>query len=505
MSKNILVLYPNQLYPVDLLPKDVDRIVLVEEPLMFGKDLQYPMYIHKQKIAFHRSTMRRYMDEVLWPAGYEVEYVEYHRMQQTGDVVNALSHAENVVFFDLNDDILTRRLEASLQALQPKPAVHKLESPNFYLSREEVTDFFAGKKQISFTSFYRWQRERFNVLINPDTYKPIGGKLSLDTAAHKRLPKNHAAPSFQVYGNNKYVDEAKEYVQKHFSQHPGSVEDFPWPTSHQESQAWLQDFVTNRLKDFGRYEDAIDGNAPWLYHSAITPMLNTGLLDPRDVVAQAVAAYEQVKDGKDKIPLQSIEKFVRQVLGWREYVRGMYVVRQVQLRTTNVFGHSRKLTNDWYSGKTGLPPVDDVIKKTLARGYAHHTERLMVVGNIMLLCDFDPNEVYRWFMEMYIDSYDWVIVPNVYGMSQFADNGSLVAKPQVSDSSYILKSSYYEKDDWCDVWDGLYWRFINKNRDRFKSNPRMSVAIRQYDRLSEERKRILSYRAEDFLSTKTGI
>lgn len=184
-------------------------------------------------------------------------------------------------------------------------------------------------------------------------------------------------------------------------------------------------------------------------------------------------------------------------------MRGLYLNRHVALRTTNSFNHQNRLTNDWYFGTTGLPPVDDVIKKTLTRGYAHHIERLMIMGNIMFLCEFNPDDVYRWFMEMYIDAYDWVMVPNVYGMSQYADGGSMTTKPYISSSNYILSMSWYERGDWCDVWDGLYWRFIEKNREEFNRNPRMRMMVQQLDKLKDERKRVISYRAQDFLNEKT--
>ncbi len=500
MSKNVLLLYPYQLFALEHFPKDIEQVVLVEEPLLFGRDEQYPMYIHKQKLVFMRATMRRYIEEILWPAGYEVEYVEFHKLQHTSDIINKLSHAEKVVYFEFNDDLITRRVESAINGLKEMPQIERLRNPNFYLSRGEVESFFQNKDKAHFTSFYQWQRERFNILINPDTYKPVGGKLSYDSENRKRLPKNHVVPSFQVYGSNQYVKEAMQYVSKHFPDNPGSIEDFPWPTNHQEASDWLDEFLKSRLDEFGSYEDAIDGQAPWVYHSGLSPLLNAGLLQPQEIVDRALARHD-----KKAVPIASLEGFIRQVLGWREYIRGMYLKQHVQMRTSNTFGHNRRLTNDWYLGTTGIKPVDDVIKKTLDRGYAHHIERLMIIGNIMFLCDFHPDDVYRWFMEMYIDAYDWVMVPNVYGMSQYSDGGSMTTKPYVSSSNYILKMSHYEREDWCDIWDGLYWRFIEKNQERFKKNPRMSMMVAQLGKLDENRKRIISYRAEDFLKSKTSL
>lgn len=498
MNKNALLIYPHQLYPAEILPKDVDRVFIIEDPLMFGRDPQYPLYLHKQKLVLHRASMRRYVEEVLWPAGYQVEYIEFHHMNETGDIVNKLTYAERVEYFDPTDDVLGRRLTEVLSKLETQPVINQIESPNFYLTREEAKKFFVNKSKANFTNFYQWQRERFNILINPETYKPLGGKLSFDDENRKRLPKDHTLPTFQVYGGNKFVEEAKQYVSKHFPDNPGSVDDIPWPTNHEEASAWLDEFIENRLDNFGPYEDAIDGEAPWIYHSALSPVMNIGLLSPVEVVERAVKRHAE-----REVPLASLEGFVRQVLGWREYMRSIYVDKHVKLRASNVFDHQRHLTGDWYAGTTGIKPVDEVIKKTLARGYAHNVERLMVVGNVMFLCEIHPDDVYRWFMEMYVDAYDWVAVPNVYGMSQFADGGSMTIRPNVSSSNYILSMSHYEKEEWCDVWDGLYWGFVEKNREQFAKNSHMKMMVQQLDKIPENRKRIISYRAEDFLKEKT--
>lgn len=497
-SNSVLLLYPHQLYAAEYLPKDVDQVFLVEDPLIFGTDKQYQLFIHKQKLVLHRATMRRYVEDVLWPAGYQVEYIEFHHLNETGDIVNRLTHADRVDFFDPTDDILERRLKESLKKLGNQPVINEIETPNFYLSREEAKAFFQNKAKSSFTDFYRWQRERFNVLINPKTYKPEGGKLSFENESRKRLPKNHKLPSFQVYGSNKYVDEAKKYVNKHFNDNLGSIDNFPWPTNHQEAVAWLDAFLEHRLDDFGVYEDALDGDAPWLYHSALSPILNIGLLSPMEIVDLALERH-----AKKEVPIASLESFVRQILGWREYTRAIYVDRHVALRTKNVFGHERRLTNDWYYATTGVKPVDDVIKKSLDRGYAHQAERSMVLGNFMFLCEIYPGDVYRWFMEMYIDAYDWVVVPNVYGLSQYSDGSNLAGTSYASSSNYVLNMSHYERGEWADVWDGLYWGFVDKHQESLKKNANMRIAVLQLKRIKEEKRRIISYRASDFLKDKT--
>jgi len=497
MSKHALLIYPNQLFPVEELPKNVDEVVLVEEPLMFGADEQYKMYIHKQKLVFHRATMRRYMEEELWPAGFQVDYIEYHHLTETGDIVEKLKDFDTVSIFALDDDVLSRRLMTAIESHPEAPNVSLLDSPNFYLTAQESNEFFANKKKSQFSDFYQWQRERFNILIDPKTYKPVEGKWNFEAEESKRLPKNHVLPSFQVYGSNDFVNEAVGYVNKHFPDNLGTVTDFPWPTNRTEANAWFDEFLDHRLEKYSDYKEAIDGDAPWVYHSGISPLLNVGLLEPQAVVSRAIAHAK-----KKKISIENLESFVRQIVGWREYVRGLYHKHHVNLRAANSYNHTRRMTADWYKGTTGIPPVDDVINKTLTRSYAHQVERLMVVGNIMFLCEFHPDEINRWFMEMFIDSYEWSVIPNVYGLSQdtLGDNAS---RPAISSSNYILSKSHYNKGDWCDVWDGLYWRCVEKNSERFSKNQQMKVAVNQLKRLNKDRGRVIGYRAEDFLEAMT--
>ena len=497
MSKSAHLVYPHQLFKKEFFPEGITTVFVIEDPLYFGTDTKYPVFFHKQKLMLHRASMRRYIEEVLWPAGYDVEYVEFKDLVDSGDIVQKLQGFASATVFDVVDDVLQRRLQAAAATVPGVPELQILDSPNFYLKRAEITQYFGTSKKVEFAKFYQWQRERWNILIG-DNYKPVGGKWSYDDENRKRLPKDHVLPTFEVFGSNKYVEEARHYVSKNFPDNPGNDADFCWATSHEEAEHWLHEFISQRLEQFGPYEDAIDGQAPWAYHSALTPALNIGLLQP-DMVVDAVLDA----NAKTPISLPSLEGFVRQVLGWREYVRGTYQMSGVSMRTSNIFGHKRQLTPDWYEGTTGIPPVDDVIKKVQARSYIHHIERLMVIGNIMFLAQIDPREVYQWFMEMTIDAYDWVMVPNVYGMSQYADGGSMTTKPYISGSNYILKMSYYQKGEWSDVWDGLYWGFIEEHRVTLARNPRMAMVVKLLDRMDEDRKRIIGYRAADFLNTKT--
>ena len=252
--------------------------------------------------------------------------------------------------------------------------------------------------------------------------------------------------------------------------------------------------MEHRLLHFGTYEDALVAKEPLLHHSLLSVYLNNGLLLPKDVL-DAVLHESETRD----LPLNDVEGFVRQLLGWREFIRGLYLSVGRKQRTRNYWGYTRKIPQSFYDGTTGIVPVDVVIKKVLKNGYCHHIERLMVLSNFMLLCDFDPDEVYRWFMELFMDAYDWVMVPNVYGMGQFADGGMMSTKPYISGSNYLMKMGDFEKGAWTEVWDGLYWRFIDKHRDFFLKNPRMGVMVKSYDKMDTEKRERLSVVATNYL------
>ncbi|MCU0383045.1 MAG: cryptochrome/photolyase family protein, partial [Cyclobacteriaceae bacterium] len=246
----------------------------------------------------------------------------------------------------------------------------------------------------------------------------------------------------------------------------------------------------------GDYEDAISTSSDHVYHAIITPALNIGLISPKQIVKSILKTAE-----KNKIELNNTEGFIRQVLGWREFMRGVYQQIGVEQRTKNYFNFTRKIPYSFWEGTTGITPVDHTIKKVNRLGYCHHIERLMVLGNFMLLCEFNPDEVYRWFMEMFIDAYDWVMVPNVYGMSQYADGGLMTTKPYVSGSNYILKMSDFNKGEWCEIWDALYWRFLYVNREVFVKNPRMSMMVNLVNKMDKQKLNTYLKRANTFLST----
>jgi deoxyribodipyrimidine photolyase-related protein len=326
--------------------------------------------------------------------------------------------------------------------------------------------------------------------------KPDGGKWSFDTDNRKRLPRKILIPAIQRPCRCAHVTDAIAWVEERFPGNYGRADTFDYPITHQDACAWLDDFLENRFTLFGDYEDAMALEQDRLFHSVLTPMLNIGLLTPADVL-DAALPYAAANG----VPLNSLEGFLRQIIGWREFIRALYVREGRRQRTGNALGFTKTLPKTFWTGGTGLIPMDTVIRRVLNTAYCHHIERLMVAGNLMLLCEIRPDSVYSWFMGLFIDAYDWVMVPNVYGMSQYADGGLMTTKPYVSGSAYLRRMGDWPAGDWTEVWDGLYWRFVDVHRDVFSENHRVGLAPLSYDRMSPARKTSLRAAADGFLET----
>lgn len=470
-----VLVFPHQLFAEHPALKKGRRVWLTEDSLLFG-DARYPARFHRQKLVFHRASMKAYA-RVLRDAGHEVDYKDYQPDQSVAALVQKVHEGgcTTIHVVDPTDDMLERRLERAAKRCGVGLVYH--ETPSFLLSRSEG-DERVGTQNAPYRmgSFYRAQRTRFNILLQND--KPVGGAWSFDKENRKKWPRKRVAPTVPSAEPASEVAEAVHYVRKRFPDNPGQIEPFAYPVTHQGAEQWLAAFLQERLEGFGTYEDAIVAHEPVLHHSLLSPLLNAGLLTPRYVLDQLLD-YAKVYS----IPLNDLEGFVRQLIGWREFMWCMYRRIGVQQRTGNFWNHRRALPQAFYEGTTGVEPVDVVIHRVRQHAYSHHIERLMVVGNFMLLCEIDPDHVYRWFMEMYIDAYDWVMVPNVYGMSQFADGGLLCTKPYISGSNYIRKMGNFASGPWCAIWDALFWCFIHKNRAFFSSQPRLSMMARQLDRM----------------------
>jgi deoxyribodipyrimidine photolyase-related protein len=476
--KNILLLFPHQLFKSVEPVKQADAVYLVEEYLFFN---QYKF--HKQKLVLHRASMKYYA-HYLETQGIAVNYVEATSAQSDVRVLIkelAVNSNSCVHIYDVCDNWLEKRIRESCAAAGLQ--VNEHPTPLFINSKEDLHDYFGSRQKYFQTDFYIAQRKKLNVLVD-EKGKPAGGKWSFDAENRLKYPKDKMPPYVEFPQVNAFYREAIAYVEKHYATNYGEIStSFVYPSTHEQSEQWLQHFLEQRFAEFGEYEDAIVGNATILHHSVLTPMLNIGLLLPMQIVDAAMAFAAE-----NAVPLNSLEGFIRQIIGWREFIRGVYVYKGTQERTTNFWKFEKPIPPAFYDGTTGIAPIDTTIKKLNRTAYNHHIERLMVLGNFMLLNEFHPDSVYQWFMEMYIDAYDWVMVPNVYGMSQFADGGMMATKPYISGSSYILKMSNNTKGNWCETWDALFWHFMHKHRVFFSSNPRLGMLLKTYDKMSAEKK-----------------
>jgi deoxyribodipyrimidine photolyase-related protein len=478
------LVYPHQLFEPHPAIETSARVFLVEEPLLLTRER-----FHRQKLILHLASMAEYADR-LRRAGRSVTVIGHQELTSTGDVARLLlaSGVTRVRFVDPNDDWLERRLNAGLNAAGLP--FERLADPHFLTPDDEIAEAAATDAPLRFTDFYIRQRRRLGVLLE-GRGKPVGGKWSFDPENRKRLPKGIDVPVPWTPAERPSVSVARERVRREFPEAIGADEPFRWPVTPDDASRQFDDFLERRFARFGDFEDAISVRHETLFHSALTPALNVGLIAPSEILTRVLKRA-------DRVPLNALEGFVRQIIGWREFVRLVYRARGRRQRTRNDLGNDRPIPAAFYTGTTGLDPVDHVIRRVLASGYCHHIERLMVLGNVMLLCDLAPAEVCRWFMELFIDAYDWVMVPNVHGMSQYADGGMMTTKPYVSGSAYVLKMSDFRRGPWCEIHDALYWRFIDRHAERFRSNPRMAVIVRARDKLGDrftEHRR----RAETFL------
>ena len=485
---SINIIFPNQLFEESNLFLNKKKTYLIEEHLFFKQ-----FNFHKQKLVFHRSSMKNY-ENYLLSKGIDIAYIETKNQDSDIRIFLDKINVTEINIYHPEDNWLEKRIKKSCKKNNIKINIE--ENPLFLTAHDDLLPFFnPEKKKLFQTSFYKSQRKKMKILIDNDQ-NPVGGKWTYDDMNRHKFPKNKKTPTldYSKLQSENYRDSVN-YVQKNFTENFGIINDIQlYPTDFKTSRIWFNDFLITRFDEFGIYEDAVLIEESIINHSVLSPLINSGLLNPKYVVKNSLEFYK-----KNKIPINSTEGFIRQIIGWREFIRGVYVSKGSEERTKNYWNFNRKIPKSFYDGNTGIDPIDDTIKKVEKSAYGNHIERLMILGNFMVLCEFDPNEVYKWFMEVFIDSYDWVMVPNVYGMSQFADGGLMSTKPYISSSNYIIKMSDYKKGEWSDIWDGLFWSFMDKERDFFKKNPRMRMLISSFDKMDSLKKEKLLMDAHNFL------
>jgi len=461
MSSTFLIL-PIHLFHHDILldsikaiePR-VTRIIILEEPAYFGHHYMAMNY-NKLKLIYNRATMQYYKDYISKhiPPGVALEYVEYKNLMNTNTRTGGYAKIKkglglgNILFFNPIDTFLEAKYKKLFGA-----KLEMLETPGFLCTSKDLATYNTSKTSKNsyyHASFYTWQRERMGILAGSKTYDTENRNMMPLSTKVPPLPANDSTSS----ETRRYLEEAISYVQKTWPRNLEPVytqkgeraitpESIHFPISHDSAEKWVHNFCKTRFALFGKYEDSID-SVPrnFLFHSCITPMLNIGLITPQQVVDIITGYY---KAHTKEIGIANYEGFIRQIIGWREYQRYIYQYAGEKMRAGNHFNNSRRLNDTWYSATTGLKPVDDAVRMALDDGYIHHILRLMVVGNFMNLVGIHPDDVYKWFMEFSLDSYDWVMVGNVYSMALWADGGMTMRKPYISGDGYIMKMGNYSK------------------------------------------------------------
>ncbi len=451
---------------------------------------------HKLKLVLYLSSMRSYADKLKkekfkikyydinnkFKKKYEIKLEEFIKSKKIKELIS----------FEIEDKFFENRILNLTKKIKIDWKV--IKSPMFLTSRKEFKDYLNNSKKPFMANFYKIVRNKNNILMYNG--KPKGGKWSFDKENRKKIPPSFKVPNLIKINETNHTKKIKKIVDNKFPLHPGSVNNFWFPTTHEDAEKWLNYFINKKLNLFGDYEDSVDIKNNILFHSVLSPILNLGLVEPNQII-------NKIKKLENKIKINSYEGFLRQIIGWREFMRGIYQNYEKELENNNFFKHNNLLTNNWYSGQTGLVPLDHSIKNAEKYGWTHHIERLMIIANIMNLCEIKPSDAYKWFMEMFADSSDWVMAPNLYGMGLFSEGGIFSTKPYICGSSYIMKMMNFKKGEWNDIMDGLYWRFINKHRKFFLKNPRLSMMVRIFDKIDTKRKKFILFEADKFIKNNT--
>lgn len=486
--KEATIIYPHQLFLNNLALAKERVVYLVEEPLLLT---EFP--VHTQKLLLHRLSMQAYKKH-LTEEGYRVQYLDIQELTDSASVFAkiATDGVTELHIIDTTDQWLEQRILKASQKHQF--TLTRYESPLFILPKTEAVERYkkSGKHM---ARFYKQLRTDTKTLLTADG-EPVGGQWSFDEDNRNKLPKGCVLPDDITARTDDEIKASLGWLETVPAERYGDTT--VWvPFTHTTATKYLHEFLAERLAHFGDYEDAITTKHVRLFHSTLSPLINIGLLTPQQVLTTTIAYGEE-----HSIPLNNIEGFVRQVLGWREFIRASYECDGTTMRTKNFWGHTRSLPDTFWEGTTGITPIDITIKRALAHGYNHHIERLMVLGNFMLLTKTHPDAVYRWFMAMYVDAYDWVMVPNVYGMSQFADRGIFATKPYISGSSYLKKMSDLPAGEWEELWTALYWNFIGTHHKFFNSNHRLSMMPKLLEKMSPQKRAGYEKIALNYFSSK---
>ena len=494
------LIFPNQLFELKYFPDNIkiNNIHILEEPVLYGFR-EEKLNFNKLKLVLHRASMKYYesylKDNKLSKSIYYHEFNDLNTNKGYSNIKKNIN--DDIYTFELNDHYLEKKISKLF------PGIKYLHNPNFLVTTEQLNQYYnsnKSKKTIVMAHFYNWVKDKINVLTETKSY---------DTENRNPLPESVKIPVLDRIKplDKSFLSEAIEYINNHKilkdNCGPNNLElkNCWFPVTHKGSKEWLLGFIKKKLNKFGTYQDAIRNDQSFMFHSLIAPMFNIGLLSPHQIVEEVL----KVKDDS-KIGINNIEGFLRQIIGWREYQRYCYLFYYDAMTKPNVFNNHRKLGTALYDGSTGLPPVDDAIKGAFEYGYIHHIQRLMVMGNIFNLINLDPYESYKWFMEFSLDSYDWLMIQNVYSMGMWVDGGLSMRKPYISTAGYVIKMSNYKDSkanhEWVEIWRCLFYNKIANNKDIFRKTPYI-FQLKGYDKMTTVEHKHIKEVSEEFIEKVT--
>lgn len=495
----IFLVFPNSLFKENQFINKNSQVHIIEHPVYFT-DFNY----HKMKLVLHRSSMKYYHDYIKNKYKCKAKYYDFN--YNLNNLFNKFKNKEVLMYDPVDHDVM-KDIKKYVKKYKIKLLVK--ETPLFITGLTDLQKYAKSKYQYLHSDFYKFQRKKHNILMTKQN-KPLKGKWSFDVKNRLSFPKNFKNNYKPKVKSNKYINEAKKYVKKHFNDNPGS-DNLYIPIDHKGAQDHFKLFIKTRFKCFGPYQDAVHSDIPFGCHAVISPFLNIGLLTPKFVIE-----YSEKYGKKYKVPIQSTEGFIRQIIGWREIQRLVYMFNMKDMKNKNHFKHRRKLNEDiWYygEGSTGFSVMDDMITKAIDNAYLHHIERLMYVGNFMLITQTNPKDVFEWFMTMFFDAYNWVMYGNVYAMSQFSTGKLMMTRPYFSSSNYIAKMSNYKKNknkypklklsgkeyEWFEVWDAIYYNFISYNKKEFSKNYAIAAQVRHWNKKSNSEKKEIKQIASSYM------
>lgn len=485
---------------LDGLQKENDIVIMAE----LTSEFSYVKH-HKKKIAFILSAMRHFAKELI-EFGINVDYAKLDNPDNTGNLLDELKR--NIQKYKPAKIIITHpseyRILKDIETLAREVdiEIEIRDDTSFLYSPNEFKQWASNRKQLRMEYFYHEARTRYNILMKNG--QPEGGQWNYDSENRKPPNDNLKIPKPYQIKPDQITLEVIELARSYFPSHFGDLEPFYFAVTNEDALHALNQFISDRLIHFGDYQDAMVQGEPWMFHSHLSFYLNCGLLSPLECVSAAENAYHQ-----KVAPINAVEGFIRQIIGWREYVRGIYWLKMPEYEHENFLNAARNLPEFYWKADSKMNCINQCVKETKQNAYAHHIQRLMVLGNFALLAALDPKQVNEWFLIVYADAYQWVELPNVTGMILFADSGYLASKPYAAGGNYINKMSNYCKNCKYDVskkngpdacpFNYLYWDFLARNRPKLVSNPRIGMMYRTYDKMSDEKKTEIESDSKKFL------